>query len=209
MKIRHGVWIGLAALACAALAVPRLVADDTKPPEDKGDKPAAEKSDKPAAPARAEIGKPAPDFTLKSYDGKEHKLASLKDKVVVLEWFSKDCPACKMHLPTIKKLEKTYREKGVIWLAMDSTNYHTDEDNAKAAKLMKISYPILSDFDGKVGKSYGAKTTPHVFIVNKGTLVYAGGLLEPRGTKRPHVEKALDEILAGKSVSVDTTKPFG
>lgn len=203
MKTRYGGWIRAFALAGLVLAIPRLSADDTKPPPDK-----EEKKESPA-PAKAEIGKPAPDFTLKSYDGKEHKLSALKDKVVVLEWFSKDCPACKMHLPTIKKLEKTYREKGVVWLAMDSTNYHTDEDNAKAAKSMKISYPILSDFDGKVGKSYGAKTTPHVFIVNKGTLVYGGGLLEPRGNKRAHVELALDEVLAGKKVSVDTTKPFG
>lgn len=203
MKTRHGGWIFTAALAGLALALPRLVADDTKPPGDKSDKPEA------AAPAKAEIGKPAPDFTLKSYDGKEHKLADLKDKVVVLEWFSKDCPACKQYLPKIKEMEKKYREKGVVWFAMDSTNYHNDEENAKAAKSMKIAYPILSDFDGKTGKAYGAKTTPHVFIVNKGTLVYAGGLLEPKGKKRAHVELALDEILAGKKVSVDTTKPFG
>ena len=203
MKTRYGGWICALALAGLALTIPRLSADDTKPPADK-----EEKKESPA-PAKAEIGKPAPDFTLKSYDGKEHKLSSLKDKVVVLEWFSKDCPACKKYLPDIKALEKKYRAKGVVWFAMDSTNYHTDEENAKAAKKLKIEYPILSDFDGKTGRAYGAKTTPHVFIVNKGTLVYAGGLLEPRGKKRAHVELALDEVLAGKKVSVDTTKPFG
>lgn len=203
MKTRFGGLVGAAALIGLALAIPRLRADDKKPPEDKADKPAE------TTPAKAEIGKPAPDFTLKSYDGKEHKLSTLKDKVVVLEWFSKDCPACKKYLPDIKALEKKYREKGVVWFAMDSTNYHTDEENAKAAKKMKIEYPILSDFDGKTGKAYGAKTTPHVFIINKGTLVYAGGLLEPSGKKRAHVDMALDEVLAGKKVSVDTTKPFG
>jgi len=203
MRIRHVGWIGVATLTGLALAVPRLGAEDPKSAVDKG-----KKADE-AAPAKAEIGKPAPDFTLKSHDGKEHKLSNLKDKVVVLEWFSKDCPACKQYLPDIKKMEKKYREKGVVWFAVDSTNYHTDEENAKAAKEKKIEYPILSDFDGKTGKAYGAKTTPHVFIVNKGTLAYAGGLLEPRGKKRAHVEMALDEILAGKKVSVDSTKPFG
>lgn len=203
MKPRHGGWLSLAALAGLALALPQLVADDTKPPDDNSKKPETK------APVKAEIGKPAPDFTLKSYNGKEYKLADHKDKVVVLEWFSKDCPACKKYLPDIKALEKKYREKGVVWFAMDSTNYHTDKDNAKAAKDMKIEYPILSDFDGKTGKAYGAKTTPHVFIVNKGTLVYAGGLLETGGKKRAHVELALDEVLAGKKVSVETTRPFG
>jgi peroxiredoxin len=160
----------------------------------------------------AEIGKPAPTFTLTGHDGKTYELANYKDKIVVLEWFNKDCPVCKAYMAGMKELAEKYAKKGVVWLGVDSTNFRTAQENAEVATEKKIPYPILSDFDGKVGHQYGAKTTPHMFIINKGTLVYAGAIDDSGGrgkAKKNYVSTALDELLAGKDVTTTSTKAFG
>lgn len=173
----------------------------------------APKEDKPAAAATtAEVGKPAPDFELKGIDGKTVKLSDLKDKVVVLEWFNMECPVCVNRIPTMKTTEEKYTKQGVVWLAVDSTHFRKVEQNVEFAKDKKINYAILMDNDGKVGKAYGAKTTPHMYVINKGTLVYAGGI-DSGDSKTPgdrnYVAEALDAVLAGKPVATSTTKPFG
>jgi len=176
---------------------------------------AAKKHDKDAAHAKqmAEVGKPAPNFTLTGYDGKTYELSSYKDKIVVLEWFNKDCPVCQAYMGTMKDLYGKYNKKGIVWLAIDSTNNHNGKDNAEAATEKKIAYPILSDFDGTVGHEYGAKTTPHMFVINKGTLAYMGAVDDSNGKvgkgKKNYVSSALDELLAGKDVSTTSTKSFG
>jgi len=160
----------------------------------------------------AEIGKTAPAFTLTGADGKTYELSTYKDKIVVLEWFNKDCPVCKNYMETMKELAEKYAPKGVIWLAIDSTNSRTAKQNAEVAAEKKIPYPILCDFDGKTGHAYGAKTTPHMFIINKGTLVYAGAIDDSGGhgkAKKNYVSTAIDEILAGKDVATTSTKAFG
>jgi len=176
------------------------------------DKPAAEKpaDARAAAKARAvaKIGEPAPTFKLKDYAGKAFDLADHQDKIVVLEWFNKDCPFCKMFCDDLKKTAAAYAKKGVVWVAVDSTNFRTDEENAAYAKEHKIDYPILNDFDGKVGHMFGAKTTPHVFVIDKGKLVYAGAFLD-MGKKKTYVADALDAVIAGKEPSPSKTKPFG
>lgn len=159
-----------------------------------------------------EIGKPAPDFTLKNFDGKVYKLADLKDKVVVLEWYNIGCPVCKAYTERMKEWSEAYAKKGVVWLAIDSTNYGDNAKNAEYAKAHKLAYPILDDFNGKVGLAYAAKTTPHMYVINKGVLVYNGAIDDTKGrgeTKKNYVAEALDNILAGKPVAVATTKPFG
>jgi len=158
--------------------------------------------------ATAEIGKPAPAFQLTNYDGKTFELSNYKDKLVVLEWFNKDCPVCKQYMPTMKELYAKYGKKGVVWLAIDSTAAHSASDNIEVAKDKKIAYPILSDFDGKVGHLYGAATTPHMFVINKGTLAYMGAI-EDQKTHKDYVAEALDDLLAGKKVATTHTKPFG
>ncbi len=158
--------------------------------------------------ATAEIGKPAPDFELKGQDGKTYKLSDFKNQIVVLEWFNKDCPVVVEWRERMAKLQAAYAEKGVVWLAIDSSHMHTDKDNVEAAKDMKVHYPILSDFDGKTGHAYGARTTPHMYVIHKGTLVYMGAIAERKGDKN-YVAEALDAILAGKPVQTSSTKPFG
>ncbi|MFN0134959.1 MAG: redoxin domain-containing protein [Phycisphaerae bacterium] len=173
----------------------------------------APKEDKPAAAATtAEVGKPAPAFELKGIDGKTVKLADLKDKVVVLEWFNMECPVCVNRIPVMKQTEEKYTKQGVVWIAVDSTHFRKAEQNVEFAKKEKINYPILMDNDGKVGKAYDAKTTPHMFVINKGTLAYAGAI-DSGDSKtagdRNYVAEALDAILASKPVATSSTKAFG
>jgi peroxiredoxin len=112
----------------------------------------------------------------------------------------------------MKELHKKYSEKDVVWLAIDSTHYQTAEKDAKYKKEKEIPYPILMDADGTVGRTYGARTTPHMFVIDKGTLVYSGaidnGSPRQRGS-RNYVAEVLDALLAGKDVPIDTSKPYG
>jgi peroxiredoxin len=162
----------------------------------------------------------APDFSLKNYDGKEYKLADFKGKIVVLAWINPECPFVKYHYEkksTIKELAEKYKEKKVVWLAINSTNFHKTEDNKKFAEKNKISHPILDDHSGKVGRAYHATNTPHMFIINAdGNFVYNGAIDSaplgrvPKDKKYVnYVDKALKELTAGKTVSIARTKPYG
>ena len=173
-----------------------------------GDKPAAKET----TTATAEVGKAAPGFELKGIDGKTVKLSDLKDKVVVLEWFNMECPVCVKRMPVMEETSAKYAKQGVVWLAVDSTAVRKVEENVAFAKDKKIAYPILMDNDGKVGKAYGAKTTPHMFVINKGKLAYAGAIDDGNANeagKKNYVADALDSILAGKEVATGTTKSYG
>lgn len=165
------------------------------------------KAAEPAAQA-ATVGKPAPDFTLTDFDGKTWKLSDLKGKVVVLEWINFDCPVSLKCNPTMKTTSEKYAGQGVVWLAIDSTNFHKAADNAQFVKDRQLSYKILSDFDGTVGHTYAARTTPHMFVVNKeGVIAYAGAIDDQKD--RNYVAEALDAVIAGKTVAVSETKPYG
>lgn len=171
------------------------------------------------------VGKPAQDFTLPDSNGKDHSLSEYKGKIVVLEWLSHDCPFVKKHYNSgnMQKLQKTYTEKGVIWFSIISSapgkqGYYTPEEASEITKQKK-AYPtaMLLDPDGDVGKLYGAKTTPHMFIINSdGMLVYNGAIDDISSTKIEDISKAknytqiaLDEVMAGKEVSIQTSQPYG
>jgi len=161
----------------------------------------------PKAPAVATIGKPAPDFQLTSTDGKTHTLSDYKDKIVVLEWFNQDCPFTQRYMPVMKKLASKFAEKGVVWLAIDSTHYMTAARNSEAIRKHGIAYPILMDTDGKVGRLYEARTTPHMFVINKGVTSYMGAIDDKR--ERNYVDEAITAALAGKEAPLAKSKPFG
>ena len=178
-----------------------------------------------AQATEAEVGKPAEDFTSTDTNGKSHSLTDYKGKIVVLEWLNHDCPFVKNHYNSgnMQKLQKTYAEKGVIWLSIISSapgkqGYCTPEE-ANELTQQKEAAPtaVLLDPDGVVGKLYDAKTTPHMFIINSdGVLVYNGGIDDIRSTKiediakaKNYVQIALDELLAGKQVSIQTSQPYG
>jgi peroxiredoxin len=166
--------------------------------------------------ATAAVGAPAPAFTLEDQDGNEVSLSDFSGKVVVLEWTNWDCPFVQRHYRsgTFTKLFEKFKDQGIVWLAVNSTNYATAEKDKEWIEQYNLPYPILSDFTGRVGKMYDAKTTPHMYIIDKtGTLVYAGGIDDdPQGeSENPtnYVENALNEVLAGKDVSVPESKPYG
>jgi peroxiredoxin len=169
-----------------------------------------------AATATAQVGSPAPAFSLADETGKQVALADLAGKVVVLEWVNPDCPFVRRHYDagTMSTLASKYRDAGVVWLAVNTTKYMGGEDNRKWIAAHSLPYRILDDHAGQVGRLYGAKTTPHMFVIDpKGTLVYAGAIDDdPQGSKSQkvnYVEQALAEVLAGKAVTVGQTKPYG
>lgn len=164
--------------------------------------------------AQAKVGAKAPEFSLKDADGKAYNLADYakQGKIVVLEWFNADCPYCQNHAKdgTMIKLVKDYGAKNVVFLGVDSTAAHQGKESDLKAKIAewKLNYAILTDYDGKVGKMYGATNTPHMFIIGKdGVLVYNGAIDDQGETN--YVKQALEEVLAGKTVSKSQTKPYG
>lgn len=172
-----------------------------------------------AGEGKAELGQPAPAFSLQDQSGKTVSLSDYAGKVVVLEWFNEQCPFVVKHYKTgnMNNLASKYAEQDVVWLAINTTQGKTNEDNAAIAKEWNIERPILNDSKGEVGQSYGATNTPHMFVIDKaGNLAYMGAI-DDRPTANPddipsstnHVAKALDEVLAGKEVSTPKTKAYG
>ena len=171
-----------------------------------------------AAADHAKVGKKAPDFELKDQNGKDVKLADHKGKTVVLEWINIGCPYVKRHYETgtMVKLANDHAKGGeVVWLAINSSAGAKASDMKAFAEKHKLPYPILMDSEGKVGKAYGAKTTPHLFIINKeGNLAYAGGIDndedgEKSSDRKEYVKTALDELKAGKPVTMAETPSYG
>ena len=171
------------------------------------------------------LDKPAPDFTLVDADGEEHSLSDYKDSFVVLEWFNLGCPFVKKHYNSnnMQKLQKHYTEKAVVWLIINSSaegkqgHYTPERANELIKEKDMAPTAFLLDHDGKVGRLYGAKVTPHMFVIDKGgVLIYNGAIDDKPTTKiedikdaKNHVQAALEEAMAGKSVSLKTTQPYG
>ncbi len=174
--------------------------------------------------AAPKIGDEAPAFSLADTHGKTYNLVDvLKDdnvKAVVLEWFNHDCPVCARHAQekSMISLVNDYQAKGVVFLGIDSTSWHegkTSELNTIIGKW-EVNYPILTDFDGKIGHQYGAKTTPHLFIINKqGQLAYDGAIDDDKPGSKPAAERthfvreALDQLLSGETIARSKTQPYG
>ncbi|UCF81236.1 MAG: thioredoxin family protein [Acidobacteriota bacterium] len=175
--------------------------------------------------AKAVPGKDAPAFEAKAASGGTQKLSDYKGKWLVLEWFNMDCPFVQKHYKSgnMEKIRKTYAEKGVMWLTVCSSaegkqGYVAPSDAAKVAKKHKLApSAFLLDASGTMGKAYGAKTTPHMFIINpEGKVVYAGAI-DDNSSRDPavipesknYVVAALDAALAGKPVKPASTRPYG
>jgi len=163
-------------------------------------------------------GKRAPEFELNSFDGKTVSLSDYRGKIVVLEWLNFECPFSRYHYETkntMVELAKKYKGKNVVWLAVNSTSHTTPEPNKDFAKRHELPYLILDDRSGKVGRAYGAETTPHMYIIDpRGRIVYEGAIDDsPLGQKKEgvinYVDNALAELTAGKAVSTPKTKPYG
>lgn len=175
-----------------------------------------------AAPA---IGQPAPAFQVKDADGKTRSLAEFKGKTVVLEWTNEGCPYVQKHYNSgnMQGLQRQAANDGMVWLTVISSapgmQGYKEPAEAKAWKAKAKAAPaaVLLDPDGKVGRAYDAKTTPHMYIVDKaGKLVYMGGIddrpsADPGSLKgaKNYVTAALADVKAGRAVSQAATKPYG
>ena len=160
--------------------------------------------------AKAELGKPAPDFALKDVYAKTFKLSDFKGKPVVLEWINLKCPVSKAkHADkTMQNVLKKHAQEGVVWLAIASSHFCDQEVNRVYAAEMGLAYPILHDPDGKVGTAYDAKTTPHMYVIDKaGKLVYDGAIDDKGSTN--YVDDAVKAVLAGQPVKKNKTKAYG
>ncbi len=173
----------------------------------------------------AAVGQPAPTFSVSDTSGKAVSLADFKGKTVVLEWVNPGCPYVRKHYDSanMQATQKGATGAGVVWLAVNSTSqghydYKKPADMAAWMQQQKANASAtLMDSDGKIGKAYGARTTPHMYVVDaKGTLVYAGGIDDKPSanpadvkTAKNYVTAALADVAAGKSVAQAATRPYG
>lgn len=172
----------------------------------------------------AEVGAKAPDFTLTDIHGEKHTLSeyTAEGKTVVLEWFSPDCPFVKKHYRddtgTMLAIQNEMKDQPVVWLRINSARAgHAStgvERNKRAASDWGINTPILLDESGAVGKSYNAKRTPEMYIIDEeGVLRYHGAIDNDSKASKPgevnYVRNALQQVLAGETVSKTTTKAYG
>ena len=171
------------------------------------------------------VGSAAPDFSLTDPKGETHSPSQYKGKYVVLEWFNPECPFVKKHYGSgnMQKLQQQYTDKGVVWLTIDS-NAPGTEGNITPDQAQKImaswktkQTALLLDPESKVARSYGAKNTPNMVVINpEGKIAYEGAI-DSKATPNPadipnstnYVKVALDESLEGKPVTTSTTKPYG
>jgi peroxiredoxin len=177
------------------------------------------------AMAAAMLGEPAPGFQAMDADGRTRSLSEFAGKTVVLEWTSSDCPYCGKHYGSgnMQALQKKAVRDGVVWLTISSSapgreGYFTPQTaRAWRTKVRSHASAILLDGDGKIGRAYGARATPHMFIIDgAGRIVYMGGIddrpyTDPASLKgaKNYVANALADMKAGRPVAEPISAPYG
>jgi peroxiredoxin len=171
------------------------------------------------------VGETAPDFTGTDSNGKQQKLSEYRGKFVVLEWTNNGCPYTQKHYESgnMQTLQKEWTGKGVVWLTVLSSSsgqqgYMTAaQENAYLAKVHAAPSAAILDPSGTIGHEYGAKTTPHMFVIDpSGKLIYDGAIDDRASTdpddiksSKNYVSAALTEAMAGQSVATAYTRPYG
>jgi peroxiredoxin len=179
----------------------------------------------PSAQAAAIPGKAAPAFSEKDSNGKTRSLAEFKGRYVVLEWLNHDCPFVKKHYNSgnMQKLQRDTRKQGVVWLSVNSSaagkqGHHNGAETNKLTQQKKAApSAVLLDGDGNMGRAYGAKTSPHMIVINpQGVVIYNGAIDDKPTTDvadvkgaRNYVTAALAQARKGQKVSVSRTQPYG
>jgi peroxiredoxin len=175
--------------------------------------------------AAVKVGDPAPSFTATDNQGKTLALSDFKGKFVVLEWHNQGCPYVRKHYGTgnMQALQKEWTAKGVVWLSVVSSapgeqGYVTAEESREFVKAQHASpTTVLLDPTGAVGHAFGARTSPHMFVINPDGLVIYNGAFDNRPTPDPadlagavnFVSAALTEAMSQKPVSTASTQPYG
>jgi peroxiredoxin len=169
--------------------------------------------------AETAVGAVAPDFSLADLQGKAHRLADYKGRVVVLEWINPNCPFSRRHAEEGTMTRTAAAHSDVVWIGINSTaknhgDFLTPERHAAYDQQHGIRYPVLYDSDGKVGHAYGASTTPHMFVIDEqGKVIYRGAIDDDpygRGKARQnYVDAALKAHAAGKPAQPASTTSYG
>ena len=167
--------------------------------------------------ADLEIGQEVPDFTLKSLEGEEVTLSDYFGDIVILEWINPDCPFVnRLHKDkTVKELREQSVPFGMKWFAINSTHYMTAAKSKFWVDKVGVKVPFLLDRDGTVAKKFGAKTTPHIFIIKDGILIYSGGVDDdpkgenPRAKRNSYVGAAIRDLHNKRPIKVPRTRPYG
>ena len=175
--------------------------------------------------AEVRIGAAAPAFTLTDSNGRGRSLADFKGKIVVLEWTNHDCPYVRKHYRSnnMQALQKKWTGQGVAWLSVISSGPgregHVTPQQANQLTADRGAAPsaVLLDPTGQAGRAYGARATPHMYVINgEGAVVYMGGIddqptarVEDVKGARNFIDTALSEIAQGKPVSVPTSRAYG
>ena len=184
-------------------------------------RPTAEKT----APGDVQVGEPAPDFTIPDTDGTQHTLSDYEGKYVVLEWLNFGCPYVGKHYGSgnMQKLQQKYTDQGVVWLSVVSSApgkqgyYPPAEMKKQNNKRGGNQTAVLLDPKGEVGQMYGARTTPHMYVINPdGELIYKGGIDDKPTTDEADIEGAKNYVVAalnaamnGNEVQVKKAPPYG
>ena len=172
--------------------------------------------------SRVDVGAQAPQFTAKGADGKQHSLRDYAGKLVVLEWTNPVCPftAVKYKSGAMQALQRYAASRQIVWLSIDTAApdkagyLSPSAARARIAQTHATVTAFLFDIDGSIARSYGAKTTPSFFVVNRdGKLAYEGAMDEQvfadQDTGREYVKSALDDLVAGRRVEKTETQPQG
>ena len=177
------------------------------------------------ASAQAVVGQPAPAFSAVDSAGKPVSLADYKGKHVVLEWVNPGCPFVQKHYNSgnMPATQKAAAAKGMAWLAVSSTAKDAGDYKPPAELAAWIRgkdgapTATVMDDDGKIGRAYGARTTPHMYLIDpQGKLIYAGAIdSKPTAnaadikTATNYVSQAIDEVAGGKPISQANTRAYG
>ena len=175
--------------------------------------------------AAATVGQPAPAFTLTDTKGTTHSLADFAGKTVVLEWFNHECPFVKKHYGAgnMQRQQAAATGKGVVWLTINSSapgkqgHVNAEQANAILAEWKSSPTAFLLDHDGTVGRAYGAKTTPHMYVIDGAGVLRYNGAIDSNPSADPadipgatqYVEAALGDLAANRAVARGTTQPYG
>ena len=175
--------------------------------------------------AAATVGQPAPAFTLTDTKGTTHSLADFAGKTVVLEWFNHECPFVKKHYGAgnMQRQQAAATGKGVVWLTINSSapgkqgHVNAEQANAILGEWKASPTAFLLDHDGTVGQAYGAKTTPHMYVIDGAGVLRYNGAIDSNPSADPadipgatqYVEAALGDLAANRAVARGTTQPYG
>jgi hypothetical protein len=171
------------------------------------------------------IGEAAPSFTLTDQDGNEHSLSDFAGSIVVLEWLNHDCPFVRKYYRAgeMQRLQGEYTGKDVVWLSVISSAPGTqgylepDEISGVNSEKNVQASAVLIDADGTAGRAYGARTTPHMYVIDTDGILRYNGAIDDKPTAnaadlegaRNYVVEALEAVMNGREVEVKTTRPYG